>query len=231
MIETQPSIWIYNIRIDEPVTLITNLLVTAVCIYAYYKVKNSLDTSKFQRFIKYYFLILGIAIGIGGITGHGFLYALSTAWKLPGWLLSIISITLLERAIIEKTRFLLTQNLHNFLIWVSGIKLVVFMFLTSYTVNFEFVGYHTGLGLIFIVASCSTFTFLKTKNTGSSLYVLGVIVSALSGVIFMNKWGVSMWFNHIDISHVFMSMACYFFYKATVNLNIKQVDGIMVLEK
>lgn len=187
MIETQPSIWIYNIRIDEPVTLITNLLVTAVCIYAYYKVKNSLDTSKFQRFIKYYFLILGIAIGIGGITGHGFLYALSTAWKLPGWLLSIISITLLERAIIEKTRFLLTQNLHNFLIWVSGIKLVVFMFLTSYTVNFEFVGYHTGLGLIFIVASCSTFTFLKTKNTGSSLYVLGVIVSALSGVIFMNK--------------------------------------------
>ncbi|MDH5474810.1 MAG: hypothetical protein OEX22_03880 [Cyclobacteriaceae bacterium] len=231
MTETQPSVWLFDIRIDEPVTVITNLLVTAVCFYAYFRVKDSLEVSKFQRFIKYYFLILGVAVGIGGIAGHGFLYALSIAWKLPGWLLSIISITLLERAIIEKTRFLLTHSMHNFLIWVSGVKLVAFMFLTSYTVNFQFVGYHTGLGLLFIVASCSAFTFFKIKNTGSSLYVLGVMMSALSGVIFMNKWGVSMWFNHIDISHVFMSMACYFFYKATVNLNIKQVDGIMVLEK
>jgi len=231
MIESQPSIWLFDIRVDEPVTVITNLLVTAVCLYAYFQVKNSLDRSKFQRFIKYYFLILGIGVGIGGIAGHGFLYALSPAWKLPGWLMCIFSITLLERAILEKSKFLLSEKLHNFLIWASGVKLVVFMFLTAHFIDFTFVGYHTSLGLVFIVASCSLFTFLKTKNSGSRLYMLGVVVSALSGVVFMNKWGFSMWFNHVDISHVFMSMACYFFYKATVNLNIKDVDGVMILEQ
>ena len=227
MFESQPSIWISGIRIDEPVTLITNLIVTAVCFYAYYRVKDVLETSKFQRFIKYYFLVLGVAIGLGGVLGHGFLYALSIGWKLPGWMLSIFSITLLERAIIEKSKFYLSERIHDFLIWASGVKLVVFMFLTAYFIDFTYVGYHTSLGLICIVTSCSTFVFLKTKNTGSILFILGVLLSAFSGLIFLNKWGFHMWFNHVDVSHIFMAMASYFFYKATVNLKIKEVNGIM----
>ena len=228
MFETQPSIWISGIRIDEPITVVTNLIVTAVCIYAYYRVKKNLEPSKFQRFIKYYFLTLGIGVAIGGIVGHGFLYALSFAWKLPGWLLCIISITLIERAIIEKSSALLTEKMQNFLIWSSHIKLILSMFLTAYFVNFAYVGYHTTLGLICIVASCSVFVFAKTKNSGSILYVIGVVVAALSGIIFMNKWGVDIWFNHLDVSHIFMAMSSYFFYQATIH--VKAHDGIVIIE-
>ena len=230
MFEPHPSIWIFGIKIDEPVTALTNLIVTAVCLYAYSRVRSNLETSKFQRFIKYYFLILGIAIGIGGIFGHAFLYALSPAWKLPGWLLSIFSITLLERAMIEKSRFLLSEIMHTLLIWISGAKLVLFMFLTSHFIDFSYVGYHTSVGLVGIVLSCSLFVFAKTKSSGSMLYVIGVVVSALSGVVFMNKWGVDIWFNHVDVSHIFMAMACYFFYQATIHLNITEEDGVMVVK-
>lgn len=47
---------------------------------------------------------MGIATMVGGVIGHGLLYAYSFAWKLPGWLTSMFSIALIERASIEQAR-------------------------------------------------------------------------------------------------------------------------------
>ena len=229
MFETQPSIWIAGIRIDEPITVITNLIVTVVCIYAYFQVRKNLTPSKFQLYIKYYFLTLGLGVAIGGIVGHGFLYALSFGWKLPGWLMSIASITLMERAIIEQSRNLLTEKMHAFLVWSSKIKLGVFLFLTFYYVDFAYVGFHTSLGLVCIVAGCSMFTFVKTKNSGSMLYLVGVMITAIAGLVFTQQWGVDIWFNHLDVSHIFMAMATYLFYKATINVTL--FDEVLINEQ
>ena len=94
----QPSIYICNIRLDEPVTTITDLVVSVMCFYAFYQLNSIPKKNKVHWNLKYYFLSMGLATLIGGVIGHGFLYLFSFAWKLPGWLTSMFSIALLERA-------------------------------------------------------------------------------------------------------------------------------------
>jgi hypothetical protein len=105
----QPSVFIDGIRIDEPVTSITDILVSVVCFYSLFKLKEPSEDD-LVRTVRYYFrryfLLMGISTFYGGCIGHAFLYMLSFSWKLPGWLLSMISMNFLERAMIEYTKTL-----------------------------------------------------------------------------------------------------------------------------
>lgn len=216
MIDAQPSIWIGGLRIDEPVTMLTDLLVSAVCLYAFYQLQRSSSTSKVILFIKYYFLGMAVATAIGGIIGHGFLYAFSFAWKLPGWLTSMFSIALIERAVIEKAKPIISKNLGKFFTWLNIIELSLFVVFTFSTLNFLFVEIHSAYGLLIVVASFSVFTYWKTKNKGSKNFIIGVAFCAISALFFMNEWSIHTWFNYLDVSHVFMTIAALFFYKGAL---------------
>ena len=77
----QPSIYFLGLRIDEPVTTVTDLIVSAVCFYAFYQLHRIPLKNKVHWNLKYYFLSMGMATLIGGVIGHGFLYLFSFAWK------------------------------------------------------------------------------------------------------------------------------------------------------
>ncbi|MFZ1806565.1 MAG: hypothetical protein WAU36_05060, partial [Cyclobacteriaceae bacterium] len=104
----QPPITVFNIRIDEPVNMFTDLIVSAVCLIAYYKLTRKQLPGKTQLYFRWYFLLMGLATFFGGVIGHGFLYAFSFAWKLPGWIISMFSIALIERSSIEHARPLIS---------------------------------------------------------------------------------------------------------------------------
>ncbi|HEX3009960.1 MAG TPA: hypothetical protein VHO90_20330, partial [Bacteroidales bacterium] len=97
---SQPSVYIWGVRIDEPVTSLTALMIAAVCLFAFVRL-GKLDKSKSVFYLRYYFLIMAAATANGGIIGHAFLSHLSFAWKLIGWILSMVSVMLIERASIE----------------------------------------------------------------------------------------------------------------------------------
>lgn len=219
MTAPQPSIWIGGVRIDEPVTALTDLMVSAVCIYAFFKLNRLDNTSKVHQFVKYYFLSMSIATAFGGIVGHSFLYAFSFAWKLPGWLTSMFSIALIERAVIEKAKPIISQSLGKFFTWLNIIELSIFVVLTFSTLNFFFVEIHSAYGLLIVTASFSIYTYSKTKNKGSKYFIIGVGFCAISALFFMNEWSLHMWFNYLDISHVFMTIAAIFFYKGALKFN------------
>ena len=81
----QPDVNILGVRLQEPITTFTDLLVTVVCFYAYWKIKKSNNSGKAVQHIKYYFVLMGIGIGLGGLIGHGFQYVFSHEWKCVGW--------------------------------------------------------------------------------------------------------------------------------------------------
>ena len=249
MIYDQPSISLFGLRIDEPVTTITDLAVSFVCLYAFIKLNKGEVKNKVHLYLKYYFLSMGIATAIGGIIGHGFLYLFDTQWsssenivsflrpifgnsllndvanpwKLPGWLTSMFSIALVERASIEYARPLVNRIVGSFFTWLNVIELLTFVTITFLSLNFFFVEVHSAYGLLVVVTSFNLAVYIRTKKKGSKLFLIAVGFSALGALFFMNKWGFSPWFNHFDISHVLMTFSAFYFYLGAKEILIDPV--------
>ena len=252
MIYEQPSIFPFGIRIDEPVTTITDLMVSFVCFYSFYKLNKINVHNKVHLYLRYYFLSMGIATAIGGLVGHSFLYLfdaqwqppqvftnfigkifgselmkdVANPWKLPGWLTSMFSVALIERASIEFARPLINKKVGTFFAWLNIIELLTFVTITFTTLNFFFVEVHSAYGLLLVVSSFNLVVYLKTKKKGSKLFLMAVGFSAIGALFFMNQWGFCIWFNHFDISHTFMTFSALFFY-----LGSKEVLQDPVLKK
>jgi hypothetical protein len=240
----QPDIFVWGLRIQEPVTTFTDLMVTAMCFYAFMKLKKIPVRSKTHLYVKYYFLSMSIATLFGGLFGHGFLYALDFTWKmpenfnqfiasifgdkhvndsayplkLPGWITSMFAVMLLERAIIEYCRKLIPRKLGVFFGWVNIIELLLFMTITFTTLSFFFVEVHTAYGLLFVVGSFSTFAYIKTRSEGSKIFMIAVGISATAALFFMNEWGFSPWFNHLDVSHTLMTIGAFVYYRGALKM-------------
>lgn len=208
----------FGIRIDEPITTLTDLFVTAVCFYAFFRLRGIPNQSKMHTYLKIYFVSMGIATAVGGLVGHGFFYAFNynMYWKLPGWFTSMVSIAMLERASIEYARKLIKPRLGNFFAWLNIIELITFMVITFTTLNFFFVEVHSAYGLLVVTTSFNLYVYSKTRLPGSKNFLIAVGVSALSALIFMNEWGLHKWFNHFDISHIFMTVGAWFFYRGSM---------------
>lgn len=218
IIEPQPSIEILGILIEEPITTVTDLFVTAVCFYAFYRLLKIPTMNKMHTYLKIYFVSMGIATAVGGLIGHGFFYAFNynMYWKLPGWFTSMMSIAMIERASIEYSRKLIKPSLGRFFAWLNIIELITFMIITFTTLNFFFVEVHSAYGLLIVVTSFNLFVYIKTKSPGSKDYLIAVGFSAVSALIFMNQWGLHKWFNHYDISHIGMTLGAWFFYRGSM---------------
>ena len=214
----QPSIYFLGIRIDEPVTTFTDLIVSSVCFYAFYQLHKIPRRNNVHWNLKYYFLSMGMATLIGGIIGHGFLYLFSFAWKLPGWLTSMFSIALLERASIMYAKPLIKPKVGTFFAWMNIIELSTFVIVTFSTLNFFFVEVHSAYGLLIIVTSFNFVVYKNRKNEASKLFLIAVGISAVSALIFMNEIGIRIWFNHFDISHILMSISALIFYKGSMKM-------------
>lgn len=215
------TIYLFGIRIDEPVVTLTDLLVSVLCFIFAYKIHNNNKSEKVFTYFKLYFLIMGIATAFGGLIGHAFLYNFNFYWKLPGWITSMFSIMFVERAAIEHTRIKLSKKIVQLLGLLNIIEFLIFLTLTIVTLNFFFVEFHSGYGLMFVVLSLESFLFIKTRNKASKYILIGVAFAACAALIFMNKVSPHQWFNYLSTSHIFMAIAAYFFYLGASRINMK----------
>lgn len=217
------TITISGIRIDEPIVTLTDLIVSFLCLYFFYRIQKSGKKETVFLYFKIYFLNMGIATLLGGLIGHAFLYNFNLYWKLPGWVMSMISIMFVERAAIEHTRIWLTDSIIKVFRVINILEFLTFLTLTIITLNFFFVEFHSGYGLMFVVLSLEGFLFWKTKNRASRYMLIGVGFAALAALFFMNKISPHQWFNYLSISHVFMAIAATFFYIGTKNIDMSVI--------
>lgn len=209
----QPSIEILNIRIDEPMTTFTDLVMAAICFYAFYQIRQMEVHGKVKWFFKYYFLTLGLGAMFGGIFGHAFLYKLPEAWKLVSWIFTLGSVALITHALLEVAKPLVRPGITKIIARFNMLIFAVALFYTMWTMAFSPVKYYTIFGMVGVVGSLSFFIFQKTRSRGVVVLMGAVGVGFLSAVIFSFQWGLGPWFNHNDISHVILSFSAYNVYK------------------
>jgi hypothetical protein len=209
----QPSIEILNLRIDEPITTATDLLLAAVCFYAFYRIRQLEHTGKVKRYFKYYFLTLGLGAMFGGLFGHAFLYRLAPQWKLLSWILTMVSVLLLAHALMEVTKPLIKPVVSRLISRINLMILAIALFFTLWTLAFSPVMYYTIFGMIVVVGSLCYFYFQKTGSRGVLIMMGAIGVGLISAMVASFGWGLSPWFNHNDISHVILTFSAFSLYK------------------
>jgi hypothetical protein len=216
----QPSIELFGVTIMEPVVTLTDFMITAVCVYAYLKLRKKNFPGKVHQYMRYYFSILAVATFLGGLLGHAFQAQVGLAWKLPGWLISMLSVSSIERATIMYAKPLLSEKLSRFLEVANVIELLVFAAITFGTLNFFFIQVHSAYGLGLIVLPIHFYIFLKTRSKASRIIVLSTLFATLAAFFYTSKIGLSIWFNHLDLAHTVMAISLYFFYRGTLYISV-----------
>jgi len=221
MVDPQPSVFPFGIRIDEPVATITDILVSVVCLYAFVQMRRKGLDAWSQVHFRRYFLLVSIATALGGVIGHGFLYQFSFAWKLPGWVVGIVSVALIERAAISHAQTLIKPKIGNFFLVFNIIEMIVILAITMITLDFKWVEYHNGYGLIVNVAGFHGYTYYRTRDKGSLIILGAVGITTIASIVFTNELSMHTWFNYIDTSHVLLAVAAYVMYLGAIRLNTR----------
>lgn len=214
------SIELSGLRIDEPIVSLTDLIVSFLCFWFFYKMHKQTNSSLAFTYFKYYFLIMGIATTFGGLVGHAFYYEFSKSWKLLGWVISMFAIMLIERAAIEHTDIILKRKYLKVLRIVNIVEFSIFLFLTLYTLDFFYVQLHSGYGLMFVVFTIEFLLFVKTKNEASKYIMAGIGFAALSALTFSTQFSLHPWMNYLSISHIWMAVATVFIYLGVNKIEI-----------
>ena len=224
MVLEQPPIEIFGVTIYEPVTSATDLLVAAMCFYGWYQLKKLNRKEQSQRFMNYYLFTLGWATAIAAFTAHAFLPQLRPYFgeytKLIGWIMSMVSVSWLERGAIAHATPLMGAKPANWIKWANYVELFILIGGIIVTINFVFVEIHSILGLLLVAAPLHVLAWRRKRDKGS-LYILWAIgMAAVAMSFFVSKIGISKWFNHSDIAHVFLTISAYLTYLGARNMKV-----------
>ena len=209
----QPSIEVWNIRIDEPITAFTDLLLAAVCFYAFIRLRQQDHAGRIQWYFKNYFLTLGLGSVFGGLIGHAFLYNCTPQWKLISWVFILLSVAFIVHALMELAKPLVRPIFTRLAVSFNLFVLVLALFFTVWTMAFSPVKYYTIFGMLIVVGSLSFYIFQKTGNKGTARFMVAVGLGVISAFVFSYGWGFGPWFNHNDVSHIILSFSAVIFYK------------------
>lgn len=224
---TQPSIEIFGVTVMEPMVTFTDFWITAVCVYAFIKLYKLDKKGKVHQYMRLYFLIMALATFLGGILGHAFQYAVGLTWKLPGWLVSMLSVMYIERSSIKHASPIINQKFAKFLSVANVVELLTFAALSFSTLNFFYIQVHSAYGLGLVVLPLHFWVYWNTRNEGSRIIFLSVIFATLAAFFYTSEIGLHKWFNHLDLAHTVMAISLYFFYRGARKLEVMKPEDIL----
>jgi hypothetical protein len=211
-----PTIYIGGLQIDEPITVLTDLIFCAVCFYAYYKTKR-ISNIKAIKLYSLFFLTTGISTLIAALIGHAFLYHFGKEAKIFGWVFGIFSISFSLFAVLNHTKSIIGNKTYKTLLYFSYLEILVSLICTFYFWSFIVVIIHTTFSFLFMVVPLEYLKYKKTKSQLSLYMIYGVGFMLIAALCHLLKLGFGIWFNHLDVSHVFMTLSVYSMYFGVKN--------------
>ena len=219
-----PTIYIGNLRIDEPITAVTNLIFAGLCLFAF------LNTKEQRYFVgpnlyRWFILAIGVSAVIAAFIGHGFLYYFGLQAKIYGWEANVIGVAFAQTAAIYHTRPSIKESLFKQLLIISYVQIGCALILTYAIFSFVVVEINSAISLLLIVSLLEGIHYKKTKSVLSKYMLIGVGVTILAVLVHIFKLAISVWFNHLDLSHIIMCGSIYCFYRGVkLNTNSKSIN-------
>ncbi len=203
------SIELLNIKILEPVTLLTDVLTAFLSIAIFLKINNTHKNSLLKKFWMCFFLFFGFSTFLSGI-GHGFMEYSGKYFLYFAWILGCIGVFSIEMASIMLIKKRKLEKIFNYFIVIKLLTAIIFVFILG---NFLAVTISTAIGLLGIKMGIRISEYKKHKNNFDKLIIIAIIIAIAPALIHTFKISISPWFNHKDISHVILAISIYVFYK------------------
>lgn len=208
-----PSIELFGLRIDEPVTAGTDIIVAGIGIMAWYKTRG--NNVRHVNYYRYFFLLMAISTLLGALIGHAFYYRFDgdIRAKMPCWIVGIFGVGFAQFAVLYHTRHILGKAMFNRLAAVNIIEMLFVLVMVCVKQSFAIVEIHSAFGLVLMVCVFESINYSKTKSTLSRNMLIGVGLAAIAVICHVAKLAISNWFNHMDAGHVFMAVSLYIMYR------------------
>ena len=196
----------WGLQLLEPMALILNLVMSFQSFLYYQKIRASF-ASPFSAYFSKFFLFISISTFFAAWS-HLFYNYLGLAGKIPGWATSIISISMLEYAMViylyPKGNILLKSIIA--ILIASAFGLLIF------ELKFLWVAIHTAIGIVLFLGI--PFSIRIAKGTDQvGFFFWGFISLLILLPVEVLRLNLHPWFQHHEISHIFMICALYCFSK------------------
>jgi hypothetical protein len=199
-----------SLSFSEPITFLTDLLITTACIIFIGLIRKKAPSPPSIHPWQWFFATLGLASFLGGV-GHLLFLYIGPNLLLASWLLSGFAIFIFERISIS---LISRQVLRTGLTIFISCKFIAFVIFSLVYRSFTGVKVHAALGLLLIVLAIHTANFIRSRSSGSVWIIIGIFLMALSALIHSLRLALDdKWFNHNDLGHVIVLAGLFAIYK------------------
>ncbi len=194
------TIYIGDFAIHQPVTVFTDYIIGAMCIYFYLKLNRPSFEDESTINWKRFFLLLSLASLFGGIS-HGF-YAIHEGGGYKSFWLTMqaLNVFSIYRAQLATLTSALKDSKNKYYWNLSYHTQLVLFFIAIFVFqNFLVVIIDMAIGLIPIML----IHFIDARKVKESAWIAyAIVVLFLSAIINAAKFSISAYFNYQDIAHI-----------------------------
>lgn len=211
-----PSLDLFGLRIDEPITAFTDIMVALVGFIAFYKTASA-ENQRSVSLYRMFFLFTAISTLIAAILGHAFAYYFGFNARFIGWIFGAFGVAFAQFAVIFNTKEIFNPVIFKGLVILNVIEIIAVTFLIFLEKSFIVIELHSAFGLVIMVTILETYNYYRTRSQLSRNMVYGVMLAIAAVICHITKLAISQWFNHLDISHLLMAASLYVMYKGVLS--------------
>jgi len=215
---------ITQITVYEPVTFLTDVMVSILCFYFVRKTAEFQGTEALHW--RYFFLFMGISTFFGGIV-HGFFplhYTLNgqLVWGFAH-LNASVALFFAQSAVISQYRD--KRNLYSLVKLLMSIQIVLTF--TSIIVIHNFTVMIVSLAIGYLPLLTYYFVKALRGDFSAGWIATAIFLSLSTGFVFLSKFSFCEWFNFNDISHILMMLGFTALYQGLKHSNKRLVIQVI----
>ena len=219
-----PSIWIGEFEIAEPVTSSTDLLVALVSLIGFILLIRATPNQRtdLHSYFKFYFFFFFLGMLSAALFGHAFKTHINPNFKVIGWSASLLAQLFLCLGSLFSAQNLINIKWFNIIRYSLYIQCIIYLFFVVITANFTLTQIALSVMLLGFALPLNIYAYRKTKSNGNLWLLLAINLAIFTAFMFNLKWSFSKWFNYHDISHTLMSIVTCFVVIGATKLSIKK---------
>ena len=213
------EISVFGLDLVEPNAFIGDSIILIVALLLASKTKKISDSSQFFENWRYFYLLFGIDMFLGGIGHLMFKYWGFNGKYLP-WILGIFCVFFVERAMISLLKSRSKAILKNLILFklVLALLLELGVFYAidmskDYSIGLRIPAINSSIGFVFSLAILGN-KYRKEIDKNFVFMIYGVLLLIPSGLFISFKINLHPWFDKNDFGHLLLIVAMFLYFKA-----------------